>query len=241
MQIKGLGLWGVMAIAALVGCGSSSGTGASGTGGGAGGGTGSGKGGTTGGGGAFTTSVPAGTKVTALTTAQATQLCNDLESYLDNNLFPSICKASSALAGPEAAYFDLLENPSASDTELRAACVSGAAVDAGDSCSDFLADAGTETCNISEIPSTCQATVGDYTTCINAMSAADAQLYTSVPSCSTLTAASVTAYFAADGGLSAEPPEPASCSQIDSTCSVDGGSPVMSNMKARMMPPKRRR
>jgi hypothetical protein len=236
MQIKGLGLWGAMAIVALVGCGSSSGTG--GTGGST--GTGSGKGGTTGGGGAFTTSLPAGTKVTALTTAQAAQLCNDLESYLNNNLFPSICKEASALAGPEGAYLDLLENSSASDAELRAACVSAAAMDAGNSCSDFVADGGAETCNISQIPSTCEATVGDYTTCINDMSSADTQLYASVPSCSTLTAASVTAYFAADGGASAEPPEPASCSQIESTCSVDGGSPVSSNMNARMMLKRRR-
>jgi hypothetical protein len=248
MQIKGLGFWGVMSIVALVGCGSSGGAGgtggSTGTGGGTsagtGGGTGSGKGGTTGGGGAFTTSLPAGTKVTSLTTAQATQLCNDLESYVNNNLFPSICKEASALSGPEAAYFDLLENPSATDADLRAACVSAAAMDAGNPCTDIQLDGGTETCDISQIPATCQATVGDYTTCINDMATADNQLYASVPSCSTLTAASVTAYFAADGGASAEPPEPASCSKFDSTCDVDGGTPLMSNMKTRMMPKRRR-
>ena len=240
MQIKCLGLGGVMAIVAMLGCGSSSGTGGTGgtTGGG---GTGSGKGGTTGsggttgGGGAFTTSLPAGTKVTALTPAQDAQLCSELESYVNNNVFPSLCRAASSLSGPEAAYFDLLGNPTASDTELRAACVAAATADAGNGCAGFTADAGTETCDISKVPSTCQATVGDYATCINDQAAADAQLYASVPSCSTLTAASLTAYFGADGGASADPPEPTSCSKFDSTCSVDGGAVVTPATSARMM------
>jgi trimeric autotransporter adhesin len=248
MQIKVRGLWGVMAIVALIGCGSSSGTGGtggktsngggtgSGTGGGTGtGGTGSGTGGTTG---AFTTSVPSGTKATALTTAQAAQLCSDLQSYVDNNLFPTLCRAEAASSGPEAAYFDLLENPTATDSELRAACAAGGA-DAG-SCLSLSADAGTGSCDISEVPSTCQATVGDYTKCINDSTAADLQFYASVPSCSTLTAASVMAYFAADGGASAGPAEPTSCSKFDSTCDVDGGSSVTSAMSLRMMPKRRR-
>ena len=154
MQRVVLGLGGVLAIAALVGCGSSNGIG--GTGGST--GTGGGKGGTTGSGGSFTTSVPSGTKVTALTTAQAAQLCSDVEGYVNNTFFPAVCRAASALSGPEAAYFELLQNPTASTSELRATCASAAAMDAGDSCSNTLADGGTETCNISQIPSTCQAT-----------------------------------------------------------------------------------
>jgi hypothetical protein len=243
MQIKGLWLGGVMAIVALVGCGSSGGTsgtggstGGGGTGSGKGGASGSGKGGTTGGGGAFTTSVPAGTKVTGLTTAQAAQLCNDIESYFDNTFLPSVCQASSSLPGLEDAYFDLLQNPTASNTELQTVCASDAQ-DGG--CSDFV-DGGTGSCDISDVPSTCQATVGDYTTCINDMTTADVQLYATLPTCSSVTAASLKAFFEADGGSSFDAPEPTSCSKFDATCDVDGGTGVVSNMSRRMMPKRRR-
>ena len=244
MKIKGLGFGAVIAIVGLVGCGSSSGTG--GTGGSNGGGTGTGKGGTTGSGGkggttgsgSFTTSVPSGTKVTGLTSSQAAQLCSDVETYVNDIFFPAVCNASSSLTGLEAAYIDLLQNPSASNSELQAACAS-AAGDAG-SCSDFLVDGGTATCNISSVPATCQATVGDYTKCINDQSAADLQFYASVPGCGTLTAASVKAYFAADGGSSVDPPQPVSCTKFDSTCNVDGGTTSPASMSLRMMPPRRR-
>jgi hypothetical protein len=234
MQRRGPGLAGVMAIVALAACGSSSGAGGSGGSTGKGGASGSGSGGSSGSGGAFTTSVPSGTKLTDLTTAQGAQLCSDIQRYVDSNVFPALCRASSSLAGPEAAYLDLLQNPAATDSELRAVCASEV-VDAG-SCSDFGTDGGTETCNLSQVPSSCQATVGDYTTCVNDSTAADLQLYASVPSCSTLTAASLTAYFAADGGSSATPPEPNSCSKFDGTCNVDGGTTILSNMPQRVTP-----
>ena len=233
MQIKGLGLGGLMAIAALVGCGSGNGSGGTGGSTSTGTGGGGGKGGTTGSGGSFSTSVPSGTKVTGLTTAQAAQLCNDVQSYVNNSFFPAVCRASTALLGPRAAYLDLLQNPTASTSELQAACVSAADRDAGDSCSTNLADAGTETCNISQVPSTCQATVGDYTKCINDSTAADLQLFASAPSCSTLTAASLMAYFGADGGSTSNPAQPESCSKFESTCGVDGGSSITSSMSPR--------
>jgi hypothetical protein len=243
MQIKGLGLAAMTAMMALVGCGSSDGLGGTGGSGGSpgkGGGAGGAKGGSTGeggstGSGGFTTKVPSATKLTALTTAQATQLCSDVESYLDSTFLPMLCHASAPLTGLEAAYLDLVQNPSASNSDLQAVCA-GAAGDAG-SCSD-LGD-GTQSCDVSSEPSTCQATVGDFTKCLDDTSAADAQYYATLPSCSTLTAASVTAFFEADGGSSFNPPEPTSCSMFDSTCDVDGSS-AMSNMSLRMMPNKRR-
>ena len=240
MQIKGLGLWGVMAIGALVGCGSSNGTGGTGgstggggTGSGKGGGAGSGKGGATG---AFTTSVPAGTKVTALTSAQATQLCSDISSFFDSTFLPELCRASSSVPGLEDAYLDLLQNPTASNSELQSVCASDTQ-DGG--CSDFV-DGGTDSCDVSNVPATCDATVGDYATCVNDMTFADVQFYSSLPGCSTLTAASLKAVFEADGGSSLNPPEPTSCSKFHSTCDVDGGSSAISNMSRRMTPKRRR-
>jgi hypothetical protein len=257
MHIKGLGLGGLVAIVALVGCGSSGGTGGTagstghgGTTGGAGitgsGGTGTGTGGragTTGSGGsggAFTTSLPSGTKITGLTSAQATQLCADLANYDDHTLILSLCNAaaSSSVAGLTAAYFDLRGNPAATDAQLRADCTAANA-DSGSSSSDCisaLADGGTQTCNISSTPSTCQATVGDFTKCINDQTAAALQYYASFPSCSSITAASLKAFFAADGGVDEGPPEPTSCSMFDSTCDVDGGTAAMTNMSPLQMP-----
>jgi len=243
MKINGPGLWSVLTIVALVGCGSSGGTGGTGgsngggTGSGKGGGTGTGKGGTTGGG-AFTTSVPAGTKVTGLTTAQATQLCNDINSYVDNTFLPALCKTPTSYLGLEDAYVDLIENPTASDSELQMVCASDAQ-DAS-SCSDSV-DAGVESCEgISQVPSTCEATVGDETKCLNDTAAADEQFYAALPSCGTLTGTTLKALFEADGGSGLEPPDPASCSKLESTCQVDGGSAAISNMSRRMTPKRRR-
>jgi hypothetical protein len=259
MHMKGLGLGGLFAVVALVGCGSSgaggtggsTGTGGSGTTGHAGStgtaGNGSaghtGSGGTTGAGGAFTTSVPSGTKLTGLTSAQQTQLCNDLDTYVDHTL-PELCNAAAATAvnGLEAARVDLIENPNTPDAQLRADC-SAADADAGANasrCTDLLQDAGTQTCDISSTPATCEATVGDYTKCLNDTTTSSLQYYASFPTCSTITAASVNAFFAADGGLSSGPPEPASCAMFDSTCSVDGGTAAMTNMSPLPMPRMKR-
>jgi hypothetical protein len=78
--------------------------------------------------------------------------------------------------------------------------------------------------------------VGDYTKCINDLGIAELQPYDSVPSCSTLTAAILTAYFVADGGLSTNPAQPESCSKFDSTCNVDGGTSIKPSMNLRMTP-----
>jgi hypothetical protein len=242
MHMKGLGLGGLFAVVALVGCGSSSLTGDGGSTGKAGntGTAGSssaghtGGGGTTGAGGAFTTSVPGGTKLTGLSSSQQAQLCNDLENYIDHTFFPEFCNAAAAssLSGVTAAYFDLLENPSTTDAQLRADCTAADA-DAGltaSTCSSALLDAGTQTCNISSIPSTCQITVSQYATCINDTTTGGLQYYAGFPSCSTITAAGLNALFAADGGISEGAPEPPSCAMYDSTCDVDGGTAAMTNM-----------
>ena len=273
MHTRSWGFGGLFALVALVGCGSSNGSGGTGgsgnTGGAAGagngaaaghtgtGGTGGAKatggtggaqatGGTTGTGGgnsgAFTTSVSSGTKLTALTSAQATQFCSDLQKFFDNTFIPTICNSSANVAGAEAAYVDLIGNPSATDSELRAACTAASADAGPNGCTDALVDGGTGSCDISSVPTTCQATVGQYTTCINDTNRVTGQFYAAFPSCSTLTAASVKALFAADGGASQGPPEPTSCSMFDSTCSVDGGTstkmspPAMARMKHRGEP-----
>ena len=227
MQIRGLGLGGVVAIVALVGCGSS-GTGGTGgsTGTGTGGGTGSGTGGTTGSGGPFTTSVPSGTKVTGLTAAQAAQLCSDVESYVDNNFFPAICRARLRAPG---AGSRRISTSSRIPPRALPSCEQPARAPPR-----WTPATAARTASMPALrPATSRSfrrparrpwvTTRGVSTI---RTAADLQLYTSAPNCSTLTAASLMAYFAVDGG-SSNPPEPASCSTFDSTCKVDGGTVVM--------------
>jgi hypothetical protein len=194
MQIKGLGFGVLVAAAALIGCGSSSPAGGTGSGGNTGSG-GKGSGGTgsggTNGAGAFTTSVPSGTKLTGLTTGQATQLCADFNTYAQKTLAPALCTTLGILS----AEF----SGATSDADLQAACTAGY-----NSC--LTSDGGTTSgCTASTVmtePAACTATVGDLTTCANAMGDANNQ----IPSCSTLTAASLAALNAADAGSTSSPP-----------------------------------
>ena len=218
MYIRVLGCGVVLTIAALVGCGSSSGSGGTGGSTGQGGSTGTGTGGS---GGAFTTSVSSGTKLTGLTSAQATQLCSDFQNYersYERSFDATVCRESVAITNLEAAWFYLVENPSATSAQLQAACAQSAA-DAGACDLTLNSDGGFGSCNVTSAPSTCQATVGDYTKCINDIAAALVAYTSTIPSCSSLTAASVSALFP-DGGAFFGVTEPASCSQFDTTCST---------------------
>lgn len=237
MHMKGLGLGGLFAIVGLVGCGSSGGSTGSGGTNGAGGsgkagitgtaGNGSaghtGSGGTTGTGSGFTTSIGSGTKITGLTSGQATQLCSDIESYENRTLTPITCPALPAIEGLDAANDDLIENSSATGAELQAACTARKA-DAGTCPISSSADAGLDSCDISSVPSTCTATVGDLTACLDDMVTSYSQFVAAIPTCTTLTPAIVAAYFAADGG-GGGPADPASCAVIESdACNVPDDS-----------------
>ncbi len=68
--------------------------------------------------GAFTTSVPPGTKLTALTPSQATQLCNDLNTYAQGTLTSLLCKQ----LGVEAALFLEAFQSTATDAQLQMTC-----------------------------------------------------------------------------------------------------------------------
>jgi hypothetical protein len=196
---KGVGMFSVVVVAMSVGCGSGGSGGTSGSGGS--GGILGGKGGAAGSSsGPFTTSVPSSTPLTGLSGAQQTQLCKDFTAYADTTLAPELCKVDGLLF---AAF-----SGGTTDAQVQAACASGYSA-----C--LAADGGTTvTCNPGSAPSTCTATVGDLTSCLNAQSAAAAQ----IPSCSTLTVASLGSAFG-DGGSSMEP---AVCAQFDQGGSCDG-------------------
>jgi len=202
MQITNkLGLGGVLAIAALVGCG--------------GGSSGNGTGG-------FTTSVPSGTKLTSLTPQQAMQLCTDFDSYAKTALTPDLCKVIAI----EAASLTLLAS---STTQPSNATLQMACTEAYNGC--LTGDGGftnTSSCDASTFttePSTCTATVGDVTMCTNADLTMTNQELAQLPSCSSVTAANLISALAtltaeADAGTSMS----ANCTALESNCNTGSSS-----------------
>jgi len=194
-----LGFGGALAIVALVGCGGNSS------------------------GGGFTTSVPSGTKLTSLTPQQATQLCTDFDNYATTALTPELCK----LLAIEATALSLSVSSGAqpSDAALRMTCTQ-----TYDSCLSG-GDGGlttTSSCDASTFttaPSTCTATVGDLTMCVNGDLNATNQELAALPSCSSVTAANLissleTVAAQADAGTAMS----ATCTALESNCGTGASS-----------------
>ena len=188
-------LAGLFTVAALVGCGSSSG----------------------GGGGGFSTSVPSGTKLASLTTAQAAQLCTDLTTYENTQSTTQtadFCKS----VGIDAAF----SAQAGSTTPLTDAQVQNDCTIGYTECTS--ADGGVsggvncDSTTFAGAPTTCTASVSDVQKCISDMNAADVTYFAAVPSCSALTAANLStaeAMLNGDGGNSGGAPEPASCTTLE--------------------------
>lgn len=143
----------------------------------------------------------------------------DVTSYVNHALVSPLCDAIAAELGPKTAYDDLVNDPSLTDADLRAACLGGQP-EAG-ACSHI--DAGVmNSCDPSTftaVPATCSATVGDYGDCLTAIGPDYDGYAGTAPTCATLTAASLRAYFGADGGGTLGPAAPAACAPF-----VTGGS-----------------
>ncbi len=204
MHFKELGLGGVMVVATLLGCGGGGNGGSGGSTGGGGragsGGTGS-SGGSTGAG-AFTTTVGSDTKLDTLSSSQAMQLCSDFNTYA-LKLAVDSCK----LFGLVGASF----SGATSDADLQAACTASY-----DSC--LTSDGGTSNCDPTTVmssPTTCTATVGDLSSCLDATAA----LYAQIPSCGDLTAASLGAQSGGDAGIASSPP---SCAPFEAAGACAG-------------------
>jgi len=165
--------------------GTSSGAGTMGTGG-------------TGGGGSVTT-LPGGTAVNALSPTEVTQLCNDTYTYFGS----AIAKATTC-KWRGLAYAASSSAPS--DAQAQSNCTSKES-----SCNQTDPWADNPGCN--DIPSTCTATVAEYSTCIGDEAAAFTQTVTGLKTCATLTRADTAALF----DVMAAPP-PASCMALMNKC-----------------------
>jgi hypothetical protein len=138
--------------------------------------------------------------VNALTTAEATQLCNDTYAYFGSaSSTATTCKwrglsyAASSSAPSQAV---LQQNCSSQES----GCVQAAKPwDNNSGCSD--------------IPATCTATVTEYSTCISDEVAAFVQVVNGLPSCTTLASTDTAAIFEAQAGT-----PPASCVSFSDKC-----------------------
>lgn len=180
----------VLVSMATAGCGSGGGTG--GTGGN------SNSGGTGGGSGGGSVTTLGGSKaVNALTTAEATQLCNDTYSYFGSAIpDATTCKWDGLLyaASSSAPSQSVLQQGC---TSHQTSCLQG---------NPWANNAG---CN--DLPSTCTATVAQYSACIGDEVAAFIQAVNGLSSCATLTSTGAIVDV-----QTANPP--ASCASLSDTC-----------------------
>jgi hypothetical protein len=191
-------LGGALAIVAVVGCGGNSS------------------------GGGFTTSVPSGTKLTSLTPQQATQLCTDFDSYATTALTPDLCK----LLAIEATALSLsVSGAQPSDATLRTTCSQtyNSCLSGGDG--GITTTSSCDPSTFTSEPSTCTATVGDLTMCVNADLTATNQELATLPSCGSVTAANLisslqTLAAQADAGT----PMSATCTALESSCNAGSSS-----------------
>jgi hypothetical protein len=143
------------------------------------------------------TSVPGNKRFSDLTPAERDQLCTDLTQWAMSGPFLTDgCNASAWLATELAASFDT----SMTDLDLQTTCQG-----LYDSC---VAGGVTVDCN--KVPTTCTATVGEYTTCLSDSTANLGGL----PQCSALTRASVQATVSRLNNQ----PTSAACTSLENKC-----------------------
>lgn len=150
-----------------------------------------------GGGGSIPTDVPGDKRISDLTPAERDQLCMDVTQWAMSGPFlPNGCNATAWLLTSLVASTDT----AATDAELRASCETGYA--------DCVAGGVTSMCD--DVPTTCTATVSEYTTC--AADGVDA--LGALPACSQLTRASVNNAITILAGSSSSP----ACMAVSTKC-----------------------
>jgi hypothetical protein len=165
MHSKSLVFGGIVALAAVVGCGGGSSSSS------------------------FSTSVPANSPVDTLSPTQATQLCEDVDNYLTKQLTSqSICQ----LAAVEATAMDAAQNTALTDQQLQTECTAFIPLACAILTADAGAaspDAGAASCGTAG----CTATVSQVSGCLNAIGPAFSQWEAMFPSCSAVTRAKLAA------------------------------------------------
>lgn len=175
----------------------------------------------------FATSVDGGIPLTDLTSSQAMQFCADVSTTNAGPLQATSCSAYNRAVAVDDTRDYLGDNPGTSNASLQEACTRFLMGQNSSPCPLVQA------CDPAEIAlssAACTATVADVVTCINENAALAQELLNTTPSCTSITASSLSLYFAAGGafymysGVSMS----ASCEAIvpcNGISTVSGGSP----------------
>lgn len=143
----------------------------------------------------FATGVNSNSLLADLTTQQATQLCDDVTRANTATLAPTLCESSNQFGALNVSSIYLEQHPMASDADLRTECTY--ILNLPDYCGPAVTcDAGYLVENTTD---NCTATVADIADCVNGNDALYRGLLAASPPCDTVTASSVTAYFAPGG------------------------------------------
>jgi hypothetical protein len=171
-----------------------------------------------GGGSGFSTSVPASKPLNQLSAADATKLCMDTEAYLQAQLSAELSSTDFACRAVGLEVAALSADASSTTASVRQACQ-----DAYTACLNSPADAGvgdidagtssTDCTNAQQQLSTCSATVGQLSACVNEETSS---VQSAFPPCDQLTLTEVSA-VTADGGTDPTTSGPA-CTAIDTAC-----------------------
>ena len=157
------------------------------------------------------------TTLGALTTAQTTQLCNDTAAYFAKTI-------SATIACKWAALSTSASCSSPTNTLLQACCSQqeNPCLDAGVGLGSGVG--GNAGC-LGTIPSSCTATVAQYSACISDETSALLQAVSALPDCSTLTMSDT---MAIQNAQTANPPT--SCTPVNACSGVSAPDPIQNPM-----------
>jgi hypothetical protein len=146
--------------------------------------------------------------VSGLNTSQQAQLCSDIQHFAQSVVSADVCKAEAFLA---AALVEV-GNSAATNADLQSACNA-----AYSDCVNAAADAGAGMCDLGGL-ATCNATVAQVSACLNDLGAQDDRAVAQFPSCSSVTAQSITNFSSTTTTTDAGATLPASCVTLDNIC-----------------------
>ncbi|HXI60133.1 MAG TPA: hypothetical protein VNO55_28915 [Polyangia bacterium] len=164
----------------------------------------------------FSTGLPPNKSLGSLNPGEASQLCKSTKNYIDGKARTTACQFTALAAG-------LTQGKTDADARMICKkqldqCLATPAKGSG-----TTSGGGTATVDCQPPPASCMATVGEYETCLNDVSAGYDKALASIPSCDTVT-------FSPNGLsmiMPSTPTTPASCNTVTSKCagiSIGGAS-----------------
>jgi hypothetical protein len=156
----------------------------------------------------FSTGLPPNKSLGSLDPNEASQLCTSTKNYIDGKARTTTCQFTALAAG-------LTQGKTDADARMICKkqmdqCLAAPAMGSGTA----AGGGGTSTVYCQPLPASCMATVGEYETCLNDVSAGYDKALASIPNCDSVT-------FSPNGLsmiMPITPTTPASCNTVTSKC-----------------------